>query len=211
MAAYFAATDKQQVPDGCDQLSKVQLVGGSFGSPHRLVVATALYRQGQKHYSKLFVGDPEPNDPDPYHFSGNAVETLIRNHYTRISMLTGDAHLASRLLSHDGTSTNADHEDSLVIQKIGSQELAGSRVEFRSGASSVESFVGLELSVRKELLSGDLVGLAHRLSQSAATVDNMPLKARDLDDSNGAVVTENDGTALLLKRRGPINEEHWKA
>jgi hypothetical protein len=39
----------------------------------------------------------------------------------------------------------------------------------------------------------------------------MPLKARELDDSNGAVVTENDGTALLLKRRGPNNEEHWKA
>lgn len=139
---------EKQVTAGCDQLSKVQLVGAGLGSPHLLVVATVLYRQGQKHLSRLFVGDPEPNDPDPYQFAQDAVETLIRSHYARVATLTGDVRVGRQLLS--GSDTDEGHEDTLVIQRGGSREFAGSRVRFQSGASSIESFVGLEQSVRKE-------------------------------------------------------------
>lgn len=195
-----------QVPDGCDQLAKVELVGGSFGSPLLIVVATALYRQEQRHISRLFVGDPQPNDPMPYEFSGDAVETVVRSHYVRIATLTGDARLATWLVS--GQDTGHDNDESLIIQTIGERKFAGSKVGFSTAASSIESFVGLDVSIRKDLLNGNLVDLARRLSQSTVAGDDVQRIAKTHEDE--AIETENDGTALLLRRHGRIAEEDWR-
>ena len=193
-------SSRRQIPKGCQQLSRVALVNTGAAEPIRVVVATSLSRHGSRHPTRVFVGDPEPNFPEPYVFSKDAVETVVRSHYRRISVLTGDTRLANSLMGVKARP--AGDEDSLILEKIGGRKFAGSRVTFNNAESSIESFVGLDISIREALLDGHFRPISEGLRTLA--LPNSQDEGDTPDSAKAgliAVEMENDGSVLIVKRR----------
>jgi hypothetical protein len=196
-----------QVPDACDQLSRVHLVEEN-AHPSRVVTATSLFREDERHQSKVFVGDPVQNGDQSYFFRRDGIESVIRTHYLRIAALTGDARLANRLGRGRAEKVT---DEGLVSIEIEGATFMGSTVGFKTSTSSIESFVGLSVSVREELLSGDFGGIAKRLGHVRPTLLlDMGGRRESWQKGNMAFERENDGTLLMVRRRGRAAKQDWE-
>ncbi len=137
-----------QIQSGCGQVSTVKLAQVPKSTTVlRVVVATELQREGQKHNSRIFMGDPrERKSSYEYDFQRPPAFLSERANLARLCYLVGDIYLGTLI---DPLIDSQETEPvPLVRRQIGDRKYAGSILEIRHGDSRCGLFLGLDEEVR---------------------------------------------------------------